>query len=399
MNLKVKLSNLAGKIDPIASKSTIHRSLICALLSQSITTIEYVVDSEDVNATLNVLKMCNCKITKFENKIIIDSRNLKLNGQINVNESGSTLRFIVPVLLFLFNEVNIDASNGLRNRPHDVLIEILNQSGVKYEKIKFPMQFTGELKAKKYYIPANVSSQFISGMLFVLPLLEEKSEIIFTTNVESRGYLDLTIKVLSNFGIEIEETEYGYVVNGKQKYLENTTYVNEVDESNLAFWHVANHLGAKIEFSRINQQTFQPDAIIRQILSENRGEVSVANCPDLLPILCVYGLSREGGLLIKDTKRTMIKESNRLMVMKYELEKLGAKIEIMPNYDMKIHKIKKLNESIVDSNNDHRIVMALSIAALLCNAGITICNIGAVNKSYPNFFAELSKLGGKINKS
>ncbi len=399
MSLKVNLSSLSGEITPIPSKSTIHRSLICALLSKSITTIEYIIMSEDVLATLDVLKMCNCKIIDDNDKLIIDSRDLKLMGKINVRESGSTLRFIVPVLLYLFNQVDIDAANGLRQRPHDVIIEILKQSKIDYDEIKFPMQFNGRLKATKYHLPGNISSQFISGLLFVLPLLDEDSEIIFSTDVESMGYIDLTIEVLFNFGINITKTKTGYYIKAKQKYQKNLTYINEVDESNLAFWHVANYLGTKIDFSRVNQKTYQPDAKIVQILKENKNYVSVKNCPDLLPILCIYGLKRKGGLVIKDTKRTMIKESNRLFTMKTELEKLGAKIEIMYNYDMKINQIDRLNEGIVDSNNDHRIVMALSIASLLCEKSININNTSAVSKSYPNFFEVLSKLGGKINKA
>ncbi len=395
---KISISKLKGEINPIPSKSTIHRSLIAALLCQGKSEINNIVMSTDVISTLNILKECGCQIHQKDNALLIDSSNLHEPKQINVEESGSTLRFILPVMLYLFNKCNINAKEGLINRPHHVFMDILNQSQIKYqhEQIEFPIQISGKLLANDYVLPGNVSSQFISGLFFVLPLLNEDSKVIFTTNLESKGYLDLTIDVLKEFGIEITENNEGYSIKGGQKYKQNITYFNEIDESNIAFWRVANALGSEIDFSCENENTSQPDVVLKEIIQKKKSVVSVKECPDLLPILSVYGCSLESGLLITDTFRTTIKESNRLDAMLEELSKLGADITKMKNGDLKINYSPKLLGNTVDSHNDHRIVMSLAIASILCDGEVIITDANAINKSYPNFFCELKKLGADV---
>ncbi len=392
---KIWNSKLEGELLPIPSKSTIHRSLIAALLCQSVTKISNLIDSTDVKTTIQILVECGCEINYEQNAIIIDSTNLKMPKMINVEESGSTLRFIVPVMLFLFEYLQIEAKEGLIKRPHDLFIDIFKQSDIEYqEQISFPLKVEGKLKPNTYRLAGNISSQFISGLLFVLPLLEEDSEIIFTTPLQSRGYLQLTIDVLSDFGIAIDFLEDNIKIKGNQSYKKNHQYTNEVDESNIAFWRVANELGANITFKYENATTSQPDNVLVDIIKSEQTVVSVKECPDLLPILAVYGCSKQSGLKIIDTERTKIKESNRLIATYEELKKIGANIKIDENENLIIKYSPKLKTAVVNSHNDHRIVMAMAISSLLVDQEIIIKDIEAINKSYPNFFTDFERLGG-----
>ncbi len=395
-NYKISASKLEGKINPIPSKSTIHRSLIAALLSRSVTKLDNIVDSIDVQTTKKILIACGCIIIERENQLIVDARNLTKPQSINVEESGSSFRFIVPVLLYLFGECNITAKPGLSRRPHDLFLEIFKVSNIEYpnQTITFPLTVNGGIKPGHYKIAGNVSSQFISGLFFILPLLNDDSKIEFTTNLESKGYLDLTIDVLREFGIVIEECSFGYIIKGQQSYKQNIHYQNEVDESNIAFWRVANAINAEIKFITENENTSQPDAILSKILGENLDTVSVAECPDLLPILAVYGCSRVNGLTITGTERTKIKESNRLVAMATELKKIGANIKIDEKDNLIIKYSPQLKSGTVNSHNDHRIVMAMAISSLLISGELIIKDIEAINKSYPTFFTDFASLGG-----
>ncbi|MGL5020578.1 MAG: 3-phosphoshikimate 1-carboxyvinyltransferase, partial [Mycoplasmatales bacterium] len=309
MDINVNINHLSGTIDPISSKSTIHRSLICALLSRGIVRINKINFSKDVIATISILEKLNCKIKIVGNDIIIDSTNLKKYvGYLDCNESGSTLRFMIPVLLFLFNEAKVDGKYGLKKRPLDIYTNLFECD---YNML--PIAFKGRLKAQEYIIDGNVSSQFVSGLLFVLPLLEEDSKISFKTPLESKQYVDLTIDVLKAFNINVFKKEDCIIIKGNQEYANNLVYENEVDESNLAFFKVANELGCKIKFSEFNQKTSQPDAIIDEIIATRPNIIDVSEFPDLLPILAVLCCFNEYETKLINASRTMIKESNRLV--------------------------------------------------------------------------------------
>lgn len=390
---------LAGEIKPIPSKSTIHRSLICALLVRGKTKITNIIDSIDVLTTLQILKDCGVKVQEINDGYIIDSTNINCPKQIKVNESGSTLRFIVPVMLYLFGETNIDAQNGLKKRPQDLFKDIFEQSDIKNYNLNFPLQAKGEIKARDYKLIGNISSQFISGLLFVLPLLDKDSTISFTTAIESRGYIDLTIDVLAQFGIKITWKNDELIIKGRQKYQNGIHYQNEIDASNLPYFQVLAKKYPKVKIVMQKQQTKQPDSQFIDLISngENK-QISVAQCPDLLPILACYYAFEKKEIEIVDTKRTKIKESNRLETITSELNKIGCNLKILPNGNLLIKPCDTYKYAICSGQNDHRIVMSLAIASCISKQEIRINNPGAVNKSDPYFFDKLKYLGVNIKE-
>ncbi len=387
---------LEGEITPIPSKSTIHRSLICALLVRGKTTITNLIDSVDVRTTMEIIEKCGAKIIQYEEGIIVDSTNLKNPGFVRVNESGSTLRFIVPVLLYLFNETNIEAKPGLIQRPHELFLDIFAQSAINCSEIKFPLQVRGEIQATDYKLAGNISSQFISGLLFVLPLMEKDSRIIFTSKIESKGYIDLTIDILAQFGIEIFWENEQLIIKGKQQYQKNIQYVNEIDASNLPYWKTLQAFYPKIKINSDEIYTKQPDNEFSKIITTTDKKISVAPCPDLLPILATYfGLKQYPKTLI-DTQRTKIKESNRLLAIKTELVKLGLNIKIDQDENLVIGKSYNYQSALVSGTNDHRIVMSLAIAACITKKEVIISQADAVAKSDPYFFDTLRSIGAEI---
>lgn len=392
-----------GTIDPIPSKSTIHRSLICALLVRGKSKITNIIFSDDVIATIDILKSCGVTITESRGFLEIDSTHLtKPTEIINVNESGSTLRFIVPVLLYLFGELEIDGKEGLRRRPHDVFKEIFDFCDISYNSTTLPITAKGNIKAGNYSLPGHVSSQFISGLLFVLPLLDNDSQITFTTELESVGYVDLTIDVLRKFGVKIKKVLSGYKIEGSQKYKTNVMYVNEIDESNINFWRIPKACGMEMNFTKENSYSSQPDRQVVEILNSSNKIISVKNIPDSLPILVAYACISGKDFIFTDTYRTKIKECNRLMASKEVAEKFGYFTKLDQNENLFIYGRKKRKKPVkttsISSYNDHRIVMMIAILAGMTDTEVIIENFQAVNKSYPNFFEHFEKLGGQIQK-
>ncbi len=396
---KITVSNQpTGKITPIFSKSTIHRSLICALLVRGKTEIKNIIYSEDVETTLNILQKCGVQVEKTITGLLIDSTIINDPGKIMVNESGSTFRFIVPVLLYLFTKTEIEAKEALIKRPHDVFIDIFKQSGISNDKIEFPFLVNGKIKSGDYQLRGNVSSQFISGLLFVLPLLEKDSTISFTTSIESRGYIDLTIEVLEKFGIKIKWQQDKLIICGKQKYQQNITYCNEVDASNYAYWSAIITCYPQITLTNTLSETKQPDAIFSKLITSLSKEISVAQCPDLLPILTTYFAIKQEEKIITGTKRTKIKESNRLMTITEQLQKLGYNVTIAQNDNLIIKKGRKVVKKpiVTSGENDHRIVMSMAITAVLLQESIIIEGYQAVNKSDPYFWQKLENIGIEV---
>ncbi len=387
-----------GNITPIFSKSTIHRSLICALLVRGKTEIKNIIYSEDVETTLDILKKCGVQVKATSNGLIIDSTKVTDPGEIMVNESGSTFRFIVPVLLHLFDKTNIVAKEALIKRPHDVFLDIFKQSAINTKKIEFPLIVNGKIISGNYQLRGDVSSQFISGLLFVLPLLENDSTISFITKIESRGYIDLTIEVLNEFGIVISWQNDKLLIKGNQKYHKNITYCNEIDASNYAYWTAIVRHYPEIKLTNTLMQTKQPDAVFSELITSSNSEISVAQCPDLLPILATYFAINQQEKTITDTKRTKIKESNRLVTTMEQLQKLGFNVSIAPNDNLIIKKGRKkvTNTIITDGANDHRIVMSMAIAAVLLQEQVVIEGYQAVNKSDPYFWQKLENIGIEV---
>ena len=404
MIVEISKSLANGCIKAQPSKSYAHRMLIAAGLSKNDCVVENVVLSNDILATINCLKTLGkeIEITGDYIKTII----IKNNNSFDIDnidelvfdclESGSTLRFFIPVALLLNKKVIFRGSEKLISRGIKVYEDICIKQGIEVIKEKNAITFIGNLKSDIFDIEGNISSQFISGLLFSLPLLKNDSNINIITNLESKNYIDITIDVLKQAGIIVErQDDYHYVIRGNQKY-NMTKCVVEGDYSNSAFIDCLNYLNGKVRIEGLNENSLQGDKQYIELfkkLNEGYCDCDISNCIDLGPILFAFASLKHGGCF-NGVNRLKIKESDRINDIKEELEKFG--VVLLENDNQVIIKNKNLKKPIeaLSGKNDHRIVMALSIM-LTCFGGI-INGAEAVNKSYPNFFDDLKKLNVEV---
>ena len=420
MNVKIGKNSLQkGQVRMISSKSDGHRSLIAAALAEEESVLFVDGWSEDLAATVRCLKALGAEIYQEPSgiEIIPIPRNLEGEVVLDCGESGSTLRFLLPVAAALGRKVVFHGQGRLPERPIGVLLEELEQHGCTVSGEKLPFALSGKLKSGVYTLPGNISSQFITGLLFALPLLEGDSEIRLTTEVESRGYIDMTLKTLKIFGVEIREKEHGWIIPGGQAYHGPRMRFTEGDWSNAAFWLTAGAIKGSIGCQGLDMESAQGDRKIVSLLEQFGAEIKVilnqitvthhemkgiridaSQIPDLVPILCVAGAAAQGKTVIYNGARLRMKESDRLAAMAECLRKIGVEVEEGED-DIIITGGCKLSEDevIIHSHGDHRIVMAMAIAAVSLGVDIVIENADAVNKSYPTFFAELTKLGGVVS--
>ncbi|MEG0132852.1 MAG: 3-phosphoshikimate 1-carboxyvinyltransferase [Clostridium sp.] len=411
---------LNGEIEIPSSKSLGHRGIISASLSNGISKINNVQFSKDIVTTLEIMKDLGAEIQVGVNSIIIDGTNIfsyqhrEINFQ--CNESGSTIRFLIPIALVKEGKYIFEGKGKLATRPLTPYYEIFSEKHIEYETKAgaLPLKVKGRLTSGTYKIRGDISSQFITGLLFSLPLLEKDSMIIVTTNLESKGYIDLTIDVLKKFGIKIANEDYKlFKIQGNQRYVPRDYYI-EGDYSQGAFFLVAGAIGSDIKCRGLKSESLQGDKVILKllkqmgcILEENQGfiralpskttgiEIDASECPDLVPILAVLASVSEGKTRIVNAKRLRIKECDRLNATAVELNKLGARITELED-SLIINGVKEFTGGEVDSHNDHRIVMALSIAATRATGKVMINNFMAIEKSYPNFFRDYISLGGEL---
>ncbi|WBW99350.1 3-phosphoshikimate 1-carboxyvinyltransferase [Oceanirhabdus sp. W0125-5] len=417
--LKIENKKLNGEILVPPSKSDAHRAIICASLSKEKSEIYNVDISKDILSTIEGMRKLGAEINILEdnkyNKLEITGfKNSYENSEITCRESGSTLRFLIPLAIVINNGGTFTGEGKLIERPLGVYYEIFHKIGIKYENRDgmLPLNLKGNLIAGEYSLRGDVSSQFITGLMFALPLIEGDSVIKVTTELQSKGYVDLTIKVLKEFGVEVINREYReFIIKGNQKYLGRKYFV-EGDYSQSAFWIAGGILGKKIRIKSLNKDSVQGDKIIKEIVEEMKGNIKnieedliveesetrgttidVSECPDLAPILTVLGAVSKGTTRIINGERLRMKESDRLTSITTELKKLGANIE--EGYDnLTIEGVKSLNGGVVDSWNDHRIAMALAIASAKCKEPIILTGWKSVEKSYPKFWEDYGELGG-----
>lgn len=417
-NIRITPSPLEGDIKIPPSKSLAHRAVICAGLSEGISNIYNIIFSEDIKATTMGMESFGIEVNRKDESINIKGKSkLNLvNNIINCNESGSTLRFLIPLALLTGEEISFEGRGKLVSRPLDVYYEMLKNQNIHYENNngQLPLKVKGSLKPGAFYVKGNVSSQFVTGLMFALPLLEGDSKIIVTTELESKGYVDLTIDCMDKFGVKIENKDYKeFYIKGNQKYI-SRDYRVEGDFSQAAFWIVAGILGTNIKCKDLNLNSLQGDKIILDIVKEMGANIKVSKdtievcesqtkgavidaseCPDLVPILSVLGALSEGTTKIINAERVRIKECDRLKAMQTELSKVGADIEETED-GLIIRGKTSLKGGTVDSWNDHRIAMAMAVASIKCEEPIIITNSNAVTKSYPEFWKDFKMLGGNI---
>ena len=393
MTVTIKKSNAKGIIAAPPSKSMAHRALICGALSggSKITNIEY---SNDILATLDCLTALGAKIEIQGSKIKCGGLNpfSAKETTLDCRESGSTLRFMIPLAFLSGAKITLTGSERLFARNLTIYEEIAKQNAIIFEKGKSSLTVCGKLKSGSYKIAGNISSQFISGLLFALPLLNGDSTLEIIGEYESEPYVDLTIKSLSDFGVKIEKCGRTYKIKGNQKY-EAKNITVESDYSNAAFLDGFNLLGGDVLVTGLDEGSLQGDKIYKKMyegLKNGEKQFDLSNCPDLAPVM--FALSAVyGGAHFTGTKRLKIKESDRAAAMKQELAKFGIKVDVNDN-DVTVHngELKAPRETLC-GHNDHRIVMALSLLCTL--TGGSINDAQSVAKSYPDYFEKIKSLG------
>ncbi|MCR5457108.1 MAG: 3-phosphoshikimate 1-carboxyvinyltransferase [Clostridiales bacterium] len=394
MLTKIFAGKAKGEFIAPPSKSMAHRYLICSALADGKGTIENVSHSNDILATIDCLKSIGVDVSVRRRKASIDNRgNFNTQCTLQCRESGSTLRFFIPICLALGIEATFKGSERLFARPLDVYEKICRENGIVFEKSGQELHVCGKLKPGKYVISSEVSSQFASGLLFSLPLLKEDSEIVFDGRVNSRSYIDMTISALKDFGINANWTsESSIAVSGNQKYQQRQCRI-EGDYSNAAFFEAMNYLGSEITITGLREDSIQGDRVAFDFfkkMNEGYCELDISDCPDLAPVLMALG-GALNGVKLTGTSRLKVKESNRGEVMKQELEKFGITCDVRDD-TITVNKSQlKTPKKAIDSHNDHRIAMAT--ATLMTVTGGEIEGSQAVDKSFPGFFEEMEKLG------
>lgn len=388
---------LKGDIGAPPSKSIAHRLLIGAALSKEKCTISGVDYSEDILATIDCLKALGAEIHIDGDTVTINPKEfMKLTEPVlECRESGSTLRFFIPLALCLGKEVTFKGSNRLFQRPLGVYEDLCLNNNFKFQKTENSLTLCGELKAGKYQIRGDVSSQFITGLIFALVYLNENSSISITPPFESRSYIDLTIEALKAFGAEVcFEDELNIVI--KKSCLKPFSGRVEGDYSNAAFLDAFNYIGSDVAISNLNPCSHQGDKVYKKYfdeISNGTPVLDISNCPDLGPVLIALASLKNGATLV-GTDRLKIKESDRGQAMHEELCKLSGGLVFEDNKIIVPEQSLKRTTASLDGHNDHRIVMALSL--ILSRCGGEISGAEAVRKSYPGFFDDLKNLGAEV---
>ena len=399
MKVKILPSKTSGEVSAPPSKSFAHRYLIGSVLSCGKCVIKNIADSDDISATLSCIEQLGGSVTKDGNIVTVIPTNEKQieNAVFDCKESGSTLRFFIPVVLATgAKNCTFSGSERLLARGIKEYEKLFENSDVKIKSDEKSIEVNGTLSAGNYEISGEVSSQYTTGMLFALSVLDGKSTLKITGNAESRAYVDMTIKVLKDFGADIAEPEKNFFeINGKGR-LSPGEFTVEGDWSNAAFLIALSRLVGTISVSGLNENSVQGDRFCTaafDALDGENAEIDLKDCPDLAPILFSYAAYKNGGKFI-NTRRLRVKESDRANVMAEELKKFGANVKVYEN-SVEIEKTQ-LKPPIVPlcGHNDHRIVMALSVLAAVLGAEID--GAEAVNKSYPDFFRVIKKAGVNV---
>ena len=413
MDVCIRPSTLRGVIPAIPSKSYAHRLLIAAALSEHTSTIHCSALSDDIWATVHCLNAMGADISYDSGHFTVHPIITPTAGTFDCAECGTTLRLLLPVVCALGVGGDLTGRGRLPERPLSPLYEELTDHGAQLSaQGAFPLTVSGQLTAGDYTLAANVSSQFISGLLFALPLLAGDSTLTLTGAVESRPYLDMTLDVLSRFGVIITERDNVFFIHGGQRLTAPAESTVEGDWSNAAFWLCAGALGDGVTVTTLSPTSRQGDANVLDVLrtfgatvSWSGDSVTVSGgtlcghtidgsqIPDLVPILCVVGALASGTTTVVNAQRLRIKESDRLATVHALLHQLGTDIT-QTDDGLMIHGGVPLTGGQVTSANDHRIAMACAIAAAHCDGAVTLTDAQAVQKSYPHFFDDYTRLGG-----
>ena len=415
MNIVIEPSSLKGEITAIPSKSVAHRMLICAALADGPTTLRIPKTSDDIDATADCLRALGAAITVNNEDYIVEPiaqiENIPL---LDCGESGSTLRFLLPVAAAAADRCRFDGHGRLPERPLSDLTDAMKEHGVSFDGEKLPFTIGGRLRGGIYRLPGNVSSQYITGLLLALPLCEEDSVIELTTALESASYIDITLSVLKTFGITVHCERNRYIIPGKQVFRSPGTLPVEGDWSNAAFFLTAAAMNNDIAMTGLNPNSAQGDrkiiALLEQlgaVTQKDNGRltlrsdelkgctIDIQDTPDLLPVLSVAAAFAQGKTTFINAARLRLKESDRLASSAAMIENLGGRAEVGED-ELTVYGTGLIGGT-VDSCNDHRIAMSAAVAATRCSKPVTILHAEAVKKSYPGFYNDYNKTGGKAH--
>lgn len=392
--IKINSAKLCGSVLLPPSKSVAHRALICSYLSGG-GTVSPIIDSNDMKATTGIIEALK-------------------NGSdvLNSIESGSTLRFMIPVAAALGKEVTFTGEGSLLSRTIGEYQELLPKHGVNIDCNGFlPAKISGKLKNGNFEVNGDVSSQYITGLLMALASLEGDSAVVLKTPLQSKPYVDMTVKVLDDYGVKVRETDFGYLIKGSQTFRQ-MDYVVEGDWSHSAFFLSAGVIGGDVTVKGLDMNSTQGDKAIIDVLksfgadieigengitarkSELKGtEVDAENIPDLVPMIAVTAAFANGTTVIKNAERLRFKESNRIESVVENLKLMGADVTETAD-GMIINGGKPLHGAELHGYNDHRIVMAFSVAGANVDGITVIDDMESINKSYPSFFEDYKKIGG-----
>ena len=414
-SMTISPSGCSGELSCPPSKSMTHRAIIAASLASGTSRVSNYLKSDDTFATINCMRALGAEIIHEENSLLITGSVPLPNKQLYAHESGTTIRMLVPIMAVSGKGV-ISASGSLLNRPmHDIVDSFRDSEvGIRSSNGNPPIEITSKLSPGYHSISGRLTSQFISGLLFALPLLEGDSVLSITGAASSKPYISMSLQVLEDFGVHVREQKdfTEFLVKGKQSF-KPRDYSVEGDWSNAAFFIAWAVIAGSLRIKELRKDSLQADlAILKFIRKMGSGamsrnsclnvnkcrlkgnEFSMEHCPDLLPIMCVLACFARGRTVLTDIERIRFKESDRVSAMVEELRKMGARIELTEKGLQIFH--SDLSCATVDSHNDHRIAMALAIAGK-CSKGVVITNPGCVSKSFPDFFIVLESVS--VNES
>ena len=390
MNVTITPTKLSGTITPPASKSQAHRAVLALALSEGTGKLSNLSMSQDIRATEECVAALKSGQPAGKDGLPV----------LDCGESGSTLRFLIPVALAVRGGGCFTGRGRLMERPQGPYFDIFKEKGIFYEQISGILTVRGELPPGEYRLPGDVSSQFVTGLLYALPLLGGDSEIVLTSPLESMGYVDMTLDVLEKFGVRVENHNFErFFVPGGQKFTARDLTI-EADWSQAGFWYAAKSLDNPVEAAGLDPSSTQGDRVTAdhytQLAQPGDAEIDVSQCPDLVPPLAAMAAVRSGTTRIVNAARLRIKESDRLSAVTQVLNALGAEVEEYSDSLTIVGKPSLPGGVTVDSHNDHRIAMMAAIAATRCEQPVTITGAECVAKSYPTFWEDYEMLSGQI---
>lgn len=406
-----------GTVNVPPSKSDVHRAIICAAMANGVSRISPVALSNDIKATIGCIKALGADAVLENNVLTVDGTNMYKNktALLDCGESGSTLRFFIPIAAVGNINATFVGKGKLPQRPIGIFTEALPKAGtVCKTEGGLPLEIKGQLKSGIFEIPGNVSSQFITGLLLALPILEGDSEIVLTSPLESVGYIAMTIRTMKQFGVNIQVTEKGWHIKGSQSY-KTCDYTTDGDWSQAAFFMVLGAVSGKVTVKGVAKDSTQGDKKCAEILARFGAKVTqldnevtvekrelkaiiidASQIPDLVPVLSVCAAFAEGTTKIINAERLRIKECDRLKATAELLNNLGGKVKELSD-GLEITGVSSLKGGNVNGYNDHRIVMSAAVCAARSDEDITATFAMSINKSYPDFYIDYNSIGGKAN--